>query len=76
MSFVGLQEAYEVSVTLLLREMGMSGLNITIQKERDQSSSATTRIAREKKVLLADKALMTRTRVLNLFDLALYARGK
>jgi len=76
MSFVGLQEAYEVSVTLLLREMGMGGLNITVQKERDQSSSATTRIARDKKALLADKALMTRTRVLNLFDLALYARGE
>lgn len=75
MSFVGLQEAYEVSVTLLLREMGMAGLNITVQKERDQSSSATTRIARDKKALLADKELMTRTRVLNLYDLALYARG-
>lgn len=77
MSFVGLQEAYEVSVRLLVRELGFANLTVDVSRERDQSSAAASvKLAQNKKKLTEDKAIMERTRQLNHYDIALYARGK
>jgi hypothetical protein len=74
--FIGLQEAYEVSVTLMLRELGMpNNFTVPVTKERDQSSSATSRIAKEKKELLSNQVLMARTKELNSYDIKLYSHG-
>ncbi len=75
-SFVGLQEAYDVSVKLLLRELGHANLTVEVKKERDQSSQTSARLAIEKRALVTNETLMARTRALNKYDLDLYALGK
>ena len=40
---MGLQEAYEVSVRLLLREANMTHIRLPIDKERDMSTAALVR---------------------------------
>ena len=71
--FVGLQEHYEVSVKLLLRELDMGDLPVTIERDRDQANTMyARRIAREKRALEKNNALMTRTREVNKYDMQLY----
>ena len=72
-AFVGLQEAYDISVRLLLREMNMDYLNVTVFKERDQSDRRTTE---QKNKLRKNKKLMERTKDVNSFDIKLYKLGK
>lgn len=69
--FVGLQEAYDISVEVLLREYGQT-LNITIAKERDQN---TKQLREQKMKLSSNEALMRRLREINHFDLDLYSLG-
>lgn len=71
--FVGIQEAYDLSVKLLLREMNMDYLKVSIEKERDMGDKRTT-IAKNK--LKANKKLMERTRVVNSYDVKLYNLGQ
>jgi hypothetical protein len=71
--FVGLQEAYDLSVKIMLREFNMS-LDIEIQKERDQGTSLS--IKRQKDELKGNKPLMDRVRQVNSHDLQLYELGE
>ena len=71
--FVGIQEAYDISVEVLLREFKMDHLNITVIKERDQSNAG---IAAKKKQLKDNKPLMERAAIVNKFDIELYKYGK
>ena len=74
--FVGLQEAYEVSVHLLLRELNMKQLtsSIVINKERDQTSAQ--KVNKEKNILRNDPKLMKRAQDVNSYDGLLYQIGK
>ena len=74
--FVGLQEAYEVSVHLLLRELNMKQLtsSIVINKERDQTSAQ--KVNKEKNILRNDSKLMKRAQDVNSYDGLLYQIGK
>ncbi len=71
--FVGLQEAYEVSVQALLREMGVQEMNVSLAKERDQSNPT---LSAQKKLLKDNKVLMNRAKEVNSFDIRLYAYGE
>jgi len=67
--FVGLQEAYELSVRVLLRELDVRA-DIPILKERDQASNAAQ--ARRKQAILSNATAMNKIRAHNTFDLDLY----
>lgn len=73
--FIGLQEAYDISVELLLRELDMSDLksSIVIKNERDQASA---NLHQEKKTLQENKLLMSRVEQTNAYDIKLYKLGK
>lgn len=69
--FIGLQEAYEISVELLIRELGLfdkMSLN-PIKKERDQSNP---KLDFEKNNIKNNATLIERTKLLNRFDIELY----
>jgi hypothetical protein len=68
--FVGIQEAYDISVQVLLRELQMD-IKVSVLKERDQGN--TKLIARQKKELKENKRLMSRVNELNQVDHDLYA---
>lgn len=68
--FVGLQEAYDISVQALLREFNMS-ISVEVKKERDQMNEK--KIALEKLKLRNNHTLMQRVREINHYDLELYA---
>lgn len=74
--FVGLQEAYEISVELLIRELNLNkdAFLSPIKKERDQSTGG--KIVREKNELKQNNALLQRARVVNKYDVELYAMCK
>ena len=71
--FIGLQEAYEISVKVLLRELGLDSMKLSpIKKERDQSNKS---LNRSKKKIKDNKLLMERTKLVNKWDAQLYERG-
>ena len=69
--FVGIQEAYDISVQLLMRELNVT-LQTTIKKEREQGNA---KISAQKKELKANSALMQRYKDLNSIDYELYRLG-
>jgi hypothetical protein len=73
--FIGLQEEFQISSELLLREMAMTDkLPATeIKKERDQSTGSTSE---QKAAIKGNAGLMRRAREVNQYDLRLYAKGK
>ncbi len=75
--FVGVQEAYDVSVKLMLRELGVVGNSTRangesdepkIVRERDNGGSA----AKQKAAILSNPVLMKRIQDLNYWDRHLY----
>jgi len=72
--FVGLQEAYDLSVQVLIRELSLAdSLKLApIKKERDQTNKS---MDRAKKKIRDDNVLMERTREVNSWDMKLYERG-
>eukprot|EP00597_Dinobryon_sp_UTEXLB2267_P012007 CAMPEP_0170123592 /NCGR_PEP_ID=MMETSP0020_2-20130122/17581_1 /TAXON_ID=98059 /ORGANISM="Dinobryon sp., Strain UTEXLB2267" /LENGTH=250 /DNA_ID=CAMNT_0010355179 /DNA_START=48 /DNA_END=800 /DNA_ORIENTATION=- len=66
--FVGLQEEFEVSSELLLREMDVE-MVVNVTKERDQSNEKSSQL---KAKLKANKSLMQRLKEINHYDVALY----
>lgn len=72
--FVGLQEAYEISVKLLFRELRVHSNSTKgdppILKERDNTVSKSIKI--NKAAILSNNALMSRVRDANLWDMHLY----
>lgn len=73
--FIGLQEEFQLSSELLLREIGMTEKlpQPEIKKERDQSNGE---IARQKADIKNNAALMKRAREVNQYDLKLYEIGE
>ena len=67
MFFVGLQEKYDLSVELLLRELKRGPLKDHPKKERNAGEN------KNKKALKADANLMARTKEVNDWDNKLYA---
>ena len=69
--FVGLQEVYDYSVELLLREFQMK-IDIDLPKERSESSRA---VKEGKKAILGNETLLQKARLANSFDTNLYKYG-
>eukprot|EP01036_Dinobryon_divergens_P034571 gene34571-44688_t len=69
--FVGLQEEFEVSSEIIVREFDLK-MDVNVTKERDQSNE---KIASQKAALKADKKLMKKLRDVNHYDIALYKLG-
>jgi hypothetical protein len=63
------QEEYELSVQVMLRELGVS-LTTEIKNERSQQSKS--KIKREKAHIKANLGLLSRLRDVNVYDLNLY----
>ncbi len=70
--FVGLQEEYDVSVEMLLREFN-SSVKVPTKREREQT---TPKQAREKSAIKSDKKLIQKAIENNSFDMLLYTVGK
>lgn len=72
--FIGLQEAYELSVQVLIRELSLAdSIHLApVKKERDQSNMA---LDMAKKKIRDDKRLMQRANEVNSWDVKLYERG-
>lgn len=66
--FVGIQEVFDISVQVMLREFQVS-MNYTIKKERDMSNAGITR---EKQKLRSNTVLTKKLREINKYDIALY----
>ena len=66
--FVGLQEAYDISVKVLLRELSIN-VDIPILKERDQS---TPQAIKRKQAILNNATAMNKIAAHNTFDADLY----
>jgi hypothetical protein len=67
--FVGIQEAYDISVQALLREFQMP-ISVEVKKERDQVNEKN--IALQKIKLKSNHSLMARVREINHYDMDLY----
>jgi hypothetical protein len=70
--FIGVQEAYDLSVKILLREMNMT-LDIDIQREREQGTS--NQMKKRKEEIKRNATLLQRVREVNSYDIALYQKG-
>lgn len=68
---MGIQEEFEISAKLVLREMQVQ-MNFTLVKERDMSTAQT---AIEKAKLKSDKNIMNKLAEANTYDIALYKLG-
>lgn len=66
---MGIQEEYDLSVLVMLRELGIP-LTTDIKKERDQQKSAS--LAKQKEDIKSNEVLTSRLRVVNSFDIDLY----
>jgi hypothetical protein len=66
---VGIQEEYDLSVQVMIRELGVP-LKADIKKERDQQKSAS--LTKQKEDIKSNEVLTSRMRVVNSFDLDLY----
>ena len=71
MYFIAIQEVYDVSVKVMLREFNMTHLDIPIEKERDQSVSK--KVTEEKMLIKSNVTLMNRVRENNKYDVHLYS---
>jgi hypothetical protein len=71
--FIGIQEEYDISVKVMLKELNIT-LNTVIKKERDQKSSKS--IALQKKEIKSNDKIISRMREVNSFDVELYNLGK
>lgn len=69
--FVGLLEAYDISVDILIREFGVD-IKPSDIKERDQSSG---KIKEEKDAIKKNDQLMARLKEFNHYDRDLYSLG-
>lgn len=67
--FVGLQEAYDISVEAILREFSMN-ITVEVKKERDQGNK---QISEQKALLKNNATLMARVKDINHYDYALYS---
>jgi hypothetical protein len=72
MYFVGLQEAYGLSVELLVRDLNVS-IPIAVKKERDMGNSKS--VKKKKKLILGNTSLMDRVKERNRFDIMLHQRA-
>jgi hypothetical protein len=70
--FVGIQEAYELSVSILTREFHIAKVDIDLPSERSESNKKTKAA---KAAILADSAVMQRAREVNSYDIRLYEYG-
>lgn len=66
--FMGIQEEFDISVQVMLREFQVS-MNYTVKKERDMSNAG---IAKEKKRLKSNENVMAKLKEINHYDVALY----
>jgi hypothetical protein len=71
MFFVGLQEAYDLSVEVMLRELG-SKVRPKVKKERQDVSK---KMIANKLAVTSNNTLMTRAAEVNSFDIRLYEKG-
>ena len=71
MFFVGLQEAYDLSVEVMLRELG-SKVKPKVKKERQDVSK---KLARNKVAVTSNTTLMDKAAAVNSFDIRLYEKG-
>ena len=71
--FVGVQEAYELSVELLQRELKVGELDIPIENERDNNSKPKTKMDKDR--IRSDTKLIARTLEVNDWDVRLYDMG-
>lgn len=75
--FIGLQEEFEISAKMLIREMGVPSekeKEITLVNEREQGSNKN--IKTQKGEILSNPDLMNRVRETNDYDIRLYKLGK
>jgi hypothetical protein len=70
--FVGIQEAYDLSVQVMLRELNVP-IKVDVLKERDQQSSK--RIAQDKADIKGNNTLLERVWEVNAYDMKLYKSG-
>lgn len=68
--FVGLQEAYDLSVELLQRELGIKQ-KVEVKAERQNEQNRAVRAQKDR--IRKNAALMEQARVANLYDVKLYA---
>lgn len=68
--FVGLQEAYELSVKVFLHEINRSNESITMVNERDQGTAK--KMNKDKADIKANKSLMEKAYRVNSYDVKLY----
>jgi hypothetical protein len=71
MFFVGLQEAYALSVEVMLRELG-SSVQPKIKKERQDVSK---KMLRNKLAVTTNVTLMDKAAAANSYDIRLYDKG-
>ena len=71
--FVGIQEEYEVSVAVMLREFNVT-INASLTKERNQQKSKS--VQRQKALIREDGRLQDRMKEVNFYDLQLYNIGE
>ena len=71
--FVGIQEEYEVSVAVMLRELNVT-INASLTKERNQQKSKS--VQRQKASIRDDGRLQDRMKEVNFYDLQLYNIGE
>lgn len=71
--FVGIQEEYDISVQVMLREFNMT-LNTKIKKERDQISNQLITV--QKAAIKSNETLLSRLRLVNTYDVQLYKIGE
>ena len=70
--FVGLQEAYDISVQVMIRELGVP-VQVEVRKERDQQNSKS--LLKQKQAIKTNETLLTRVREVNSYDMKLYQLG-
>lgn len=66
--FMGIQEEFDISVQVMLREFQVS-MNYTVKKERDMSNAG---VAKKKAVLKGSAGIMNKLREINHYDVTLY----
>jgi hypothetical protein len=70
--FIGLQEAYSLSLEVMFRELGVN-LQLPAKREREQVSKKTEML---KKAITGNATLMQRAREVNSYDYKLYELGE
>lgn len=85
--FIGVQDAYEISVKVMLRELNIPSKHLerissNIKKERDQGGGGEAKqkslkkLSDDKKAILNNNATMLLARKANEFDTKLYQLGE